>query len=182
MNINDVIKIVANLLQLNNLIDADLESYNTLDDQTKKDINLIVSSTNEVLSDIATDYFPLKATEQITVLNGSFDLTTLTHDFHKLLSVATTNAYEVEMETLKIQNGCYKLKYSYLPEVLELGDDIEVDKRVTIFALCFGVCGEFCLVSGNYAESEMWNSKYQNAISVCKRSLKMPRLKNRRWI
>lgn len=182
MNINDVIKIIANLLQLNNLIDADLDSYDTLDAQTQKDINLIVSSTNEVLSDIATDYFPLKATEQIIVSNGSFDLKNLSHDFHKLLSVETTDFYDVEMETLKIKNGSYKLTYSYLPEVLELGDDIEVDKRVTIYALCFGVCAEFCLVSGNYAESEMWNSKYQNAINVCKRSLKMPELKHRRWL
>ena len=250
MKIKDVIKTVANLLQLNNVLDANLDNIACLDTQTQRDISLIVSCINMVLCDVATDFLPLKAREKIIVQNGSFDLKTLTHDFHKLLSIETIEKYLVENEVLKIKDGSYVITYSYLPKVIELSmisqsvtstnnetyentqqvddnddnDDVvsddyttgssslvyeigdngsgsyvddnakqsdnveiieyieDVDSRLTIYALSFGVAEEFCLISGNYAESEMWNSKYQNALNVCVRSGKIPKLKSRRWI
>ena len=41
MSVKEVIKQVAILLQLNNLIDANLDDYENLDSQTKKDINIV---------------------------------------------------------------------------------------------------------------------------------------------
>ena len=75
MKVNDIVKQVATYLQLTNVMGANLSNFENLDAQTKKDINLIVSSMNEVLTDVATDYLPLFETETVEVQNGSFDLT-----------------------------------------------------------------------------------------------------------
>ena len=250
MKVKEVIKVVANLLQLGNVLDADLDNATNLNSQTQKDINLIVSCINMVLCDVATDFLPLKAQENIVVSGGEFDLKNLNHDFHKLLSVETIEKFFVENEMLKIKDGSYVINYSYLPKIVRvdfsalnaandgengsggtnsteiisddgegdgtIGDNYstggsnlvyeiddngegsyidsnvigvglnntieDVDPRLTIFALSFGVASEFCLVSGNYSESEMWNSKYQNAMNVCMRKMKISELKTRRWI
>ena len=183
MKVNDIVKQVATLLQLTNVVSADFSDFENLDTQTKKDTNLIVSSMNEVLSNVATDYLPLFESQTVEVENGNFELTTLEKPFYKLVRVKTNKPYTVDFETLKIENGVYQIDYMYLPEVYEIGDEIlEFDSRLTIYALCYGIAGEFCLISGNYSESEMWNSKYENAMQVATTQNKVFSLKQRRWI
>ena len=183
MKINDIIKEVAVMLQLSNVSSANLSNFENLDTQTQKDINLLLSCANEVLSDIATDHLPLKYTEEINVSGGEYALSGLSKTFHKLISVSTTEDYFIELDTLKIKSGTYKITYSFLPEIYEIGDTIsDCDKKVTSYALCFGIAAEYCLICGNYSESEMWNSRFDSAIQIAKRSAKMPMLKGRRWI
>lgn len=182
MKVNDVIKQVATYLQLANVMSADLTSE-SLDSQTQKDVNLILSSVNEVLSEIATEYLPLIANEEVTIQNGEFDLTTLSKPFHKLVKVRTTKKYAVDFETLKIENGTYKLEYCFLPEIAEIGDDIVgFDTKLTTYSLSFGVAAEFCMISGNYSEAEMWSSKFENAMQAISKPHKTFMLKKRRWL
>lgn len=182
MEINDVIKEVANMLQLSNVYSANFDA-DSFDTQTQKDINLIVSCINEVLCDIATDHLPLKKTETILVSGGVYQLSNLSNTFHKLIEVKTNKPYNVELENLYIENGTYEITYSFLPDIYEFGDTIEnFDTRLTMYALCFGVAAEYCLISGNYNESEMWNSRFESAMQVAKRKNGLTKLKERRWI
>lgn len=182
MEINDVIKEVANMLQLSNVYNANFDA-DSFDAQTQRDINLIISCINEVLCDIATDYLPLKKTEIINVSDGVYQLSNLSNTFHKLISVNTKKPYTVKSENLIIESGTYELTYSFLPEIFEFGDTIEdFDTRLTLYALCFGVAAEYCLISGNYNESEMWNSRFENAMQIARRKIGLAKLKERRWI
>ena len=182
MEINDVIKQVATYLQMSNVTGANLENVENLDTQTVRDINLILSCINEVLCDISTDYLPLKASEEITVLNGEFSLSGLSQDFHKLISISPNLPHVIRQNTLYVDSGTYSVEYQYLPEVYEVGDTIEdFDTRLTIYALSFGVAAEFCLISGNYSESEMWNSRFESAMQVAKRR-NLVNLKGRKWL
>lgn len=182
MEVKKVIKQVATLLQLTNVINVNFDDFENADSQTKKDVNLILSSINEVLSDVAIDFIPLKTSENITVSGGTFDLTNLTNAFYKLVKVHTKKKYVVDFETLIIENGSYKVDYLYLPDEYELADDIEeFDNRLTIYNLSYGVAAEFCAISGNYSEAEMWNSKFINSMENCKKR-KIADLKQRRWL
>ncbi|HAJ77702.1 MAG TPA: hypothetical protein DCO89_01360 [Clostridiales bacterium] len=183
MKINDVIKEVAIMLQLSNVSSAYLSNFENLDTQTQRDVNLLLSCANEVLSDIATDHLPLKFAEEITVTSGQFNLSGLSKTFHKLISIETAEDYSIELDTLKIKSGKYKITYNFLPEIYEIGDTIaDCDIRITSYALGFGIAAEYCLICGNYSESEMWNSRFESAVQIARRSAKMPKLKERRWI
>lgn len=184
MKVKDVIKQVAIFLGLTNVMSANLDNFDNLDAQTKKDINLILSSINEVLCDIATDYIFLEKEETIQVSNGSFSFSGLQEAFYKLIDVETQKDYKLGFETLEIENGDYKIKYQYLPKIYQLADTISGFERLTVYALCYGVAEEYCLISGNYSESEMWHSKFQNAMMIASKpnDVKVRTLKQRRWI
>ena len=182
MSVKEVIKQVAILLQLNNLIDANLDDYENLDSQTKKDINIVVSCINEVLCDISTDYLMLETTETIDVKEGTFDLANLSKVFYKMISFVPLNEYKIEYNNLLVKDGKYKITYNYLPEIVGLDDDIVYDNRLTIYGLCYGVAKEYCLVCGNYSESEMWESKFISAMQIAVRKSGTVFLKQRRWI
>lgn len=184
MKVKDIIKQVAIFLGLTNVMDANLDNFDNLDLQTKKDINLILSSVNEVLCDIATDYLFLQKEETIEVSEGSFSFSNLSKAFYKFVSIDTTKDYKIDFETLIIEDGTYNIKYQYLPDIYKLTDTITGFERLTQYALCYGIAEEFCLISGNYSESEMWHSKFENAMLVAKRPVnaKVKTLKQRRWI
>lgn len=182
MSVKEVLKQVAMFLQLNNLIDANLDDFENLDDQTKRDANILVSSVNEVLCDISTEYMPLVATESITVLDGSFDVENLSKDFYKVAKFGNNDSYKINLNNILAKDGIYDLTYSYLPEVVGLDDKIVFDKRLTKFALSYGVAKEYCLICGNYAEAEMWESKFKNAMLGTTKSAGVASLKHRRWI
>ena len=182
MSVKEIIKQVAILLQLNDLIDANLDDYENLDSQLKKDINVVISCINEVLCDIATDHLLLEATEEIEVIDEMFDLSKLQKVFYKLVKFYDYNAYKIEFNNLITKSGKYKITYNYLPEIVNIDDQINYDSRLTIYAICYGVAKEYCLVCGNYGESEMWESKFNNAMQVAVRKSGCVSLKPRRWI
>ena len=184
MKVKDVIKQVAIFLGLTNVMDANLDNFENLNLQTKKDINLILSSVNEVLCDIATDYLFLEKEENIAVSGGSFDFSNLTEAYYKFVDLKTTKDYKIDFESLKIEDGTYVIRYQYLPKNYALTDTISGFERLTLYALCYGVAEEFCLISGNYSESEMWHSKFENAMNVAQKPVnaKVRTLKNRRWL
>lgn len=182
MTVKQIVKQVAVLLQLNDLIDANLDDYQNLDSQLKKDINIIVSCVNEVLCDIATDYLLLENTEEIKVTDGIFDLSKLHKIFYKLVKFYDYNAYQIQYNSLLTKDGTYKITYNYLPEIVNLDDSVCYDARLTLYSICYGVAKEYCLVCGNYGESEMWESKFNNAMQIACRKSGCVTLKPRRWI
>lgn len=182
MSVKEVIKQVAIMLQLYDVIDADLDNYDNLNEQTKRDINIIVSCINEVLCDISTDYLLLETTETIKVVDGSFDLANLKEVFYKLVKFESNHAYSITYNSLQTKDGVYKMTYNYLPNIVKLSDNITYDNRLTIYGLSYGVAKEYCLVCGNYAESEMWESKFVNAMQIACRKPCSVNLAKRRWL
>lgn len=181
MKVKDIIKQVAIFVQQQNLIDANLDDFDNLDAQTKKDVNLVVSCLNEVCSDIASDFLLLKKSEDIEVANGEFDIQNLTQSLYKIISF--DDKYSIFENKILSSNGNHKISYYYLPPIFELNSDILCfDSRLTIFALSYGVSAELCLVTSNYSESEMWNSKFQNSMNILRRKASNLELKTRRWL
>lgn len=181
MQIKKVIKQVALLLQISNIINANLDDQTLFDTQMMRDVELIVDSINDVLCDISTDFLTLKTTEKISV-SGEFDLSNLSKRIYKILSIYPTIKYSVVGNKLICEDGEYEIEYQYLPAEKTIDDKIdEFGGKLTLYALSYGVASQYCMICGNYSESEMWNSKYQDAMQIAMRSSKIVSLKNRIW-
>lgn len=185
MKVNDIIKDVANLLQLSDVLDFDFET-DTLSNEselTQRDINLIVKCLNQVLTRIATEHFEFLKKESITINNGSFNLSNLTEQFYKIKSVNKNKKFKVVDGKLIVdEDGTYEVVYSYIPEEFEIGDEFDFCENLSKFAICYGICSEYCLILGDFAQSETWESKFENSLDSAKSDLRIPKIRPRRWI
>ena len=184
MEVKNLVKEVATLLQLSNVLALDLddvEELQSMDDLTERDVNLIVNCLNQTLTTIATEYIELLTSENITVVNGEFDLDDLEKNFYKIKRVENNEKFEIVDNKLRLNNGNYKIIYSYYPEELELNDEFDFYENLSKYAICYGICSQYCLILGDFAQSETWESKFENAMEMAKSQLKVMSIKNRRW-
>ena len=184
MQVKDLVKEVANFLQLTNVLDVDFddaEEMAQIDAVTQRDINLIVKCLNQVLTRIATEYIELLNVEDIVVENGQFDLDDLDEQFCKIKRLGNGKKFEVANKKLIAENGEYELLYSYLPEEFDFDDDIEIYQNLSKYAIIYGICSEFLMIMGDFAQSETYESKFENAMDSAKADLKIVDPKQRRW-
>ena len=185
MEVKNLVKEVANFLQLSNVLAVDLDDETELagmDDLTKRDVNLIVSCLNQTLTTIATEYVELLTSENITVQNGQFNLDDLEKKCYKIKKVGNFEKFEIVGNKLKLDDGNYDIIYSYFPEELELDDEFDFYENLSKYAICYGICSEYCLILGDFSQSETWESKFENAMEMAKSQLKVVSIKSRRWL
>lgn len=179
MNLKQVILQVATILKLSNITQSKIDDFDSIDSVTQKDVNLIVSSANEVINEIATEYLPLVTTQTITVSKGVFDLQTLSKPLFKIIKLSG-GVFRRELDKIYLSDGQYQITYSYLPQQVSL-DAPEIQlQNISIYALSYGVAREYCIISGNYSEAELWDSKFKEVMKLSKQK-SVATLKVRRW-
>lgn len=184
MQVKDLVKEVANFLQLNNVLDLDFEDseqMEQIDAVTQRDINLIVKCLNQVLTRIATEHVELLNIEDIVINNGIFDLDMLSKQFFKIKKLGNNEKFDLVEKQLYAQNGKYQILYSYLPTEYDFDDDLDIYKNLSKYAICYGICSEYLMILGDFSQSETYESKFENAMEVAKSNLKIAEIKHRRW-
>ena len=184
MDVKDVVKEVAGLLQLSNILNLDFEDnveMAAIDSTTQRDIDLIVKCLNLVLHRIATEYVELLKRDTVSVVNGMFDLTTLGEKIYKVKKVVGCEKYRVVDNKLFAENGNYEIVYSYFPEELDFDDQLEYFENLSHFAIYYGICSEFLMILGDFSQSEIWESKFENSMEMAKSNLKVVDIKHKRW-
>ena len=184
MQVKDLVKEVANFLQLTNVLDVDFddsEEMAAIDSVIQRDIDLIVKCLNQVLTRIATEEIELLKIETINVSNGQFDLDGLDEQFCKIKRLGDNKKFKVVGTKLIAEDGEYELLYSYIPEEIDFDDDIEIYQNLSKYVLIYGICSEFLMIMGDFSQSEIYESKFEVAIESVKRDLKVVNPKQRRW-
>lgn len=184
MEVKNLVREVAELLQLSNILSVDFDDADemaAIDSTTQRDIDLIVKCLNLVLHRIATEYVELLKKEPIMVSNGAFDLTMLDEKIYKVKKVVGCEKYQVVNDKLFAENGNYEIVYSYFPEKLDFDDTLEYFENLSQFAIYYGICSEFLMILGDFSQSEIWESKFENAMEMAKTDLKVVNVKHKRW-
>lgn len=143
----------------------------------------------EVYNEVASDYHPLYQTEQITVTNNTFNLTTLEKSFRSVKSIKNQNNneisdYEIEYDNLILPNGTYTLKYRYLPKMNEVITDKmqNFDGKISESVMAYGTCAYYCLKL-NIADSySLWETKYKQALLISMQKTEKLYIKARRFV
>lgn len=167
------------LAKLNAGGDDDDEEYN-------RAIDALVHCFNAVEDELARGYFPLVCREEITVSGGKFYYTSLSHTPVKILSLLKCRQmvkFCTEPQYLSADDGEYTIEYAYCPLEKSLDDSSDYDEAIVGARLiAYGVCAEYCLITGAYEASECWEARY---VRETERLRPLPRgghISARRWV
>lgn len=141
---------------------------------------------NTVENEIALDYIPLTAEQEIRVLGGKVYYTVLKRTPVSVLSVTDEYGnklpFTIYPEYIRTSTGAKVIVYTYAPEVKQLTDNCEYGNRLSVRLLSYGVACEYCLINGRYEEALLWDRKYKDAL-LCVAALNKPHVvRSRRWI
>ncbi len=155
------------------------------------ELSSLLRCYNLVENEVALDYFPPKTEECFTAADlseeGFLPYTAFSHAPVEILSVKGESGLPLSHESRtsglvlpqNVTQVC--VSYTYSPKEKEWGDDAEVMPQVSERLLSFGVCCEFCLTNGQYAEAATWEKKFREALRAANVGHKKLTVRSRRW-
>ena len=142
-----------------------------------------------VENEVALDYFPLEKTEKFSSLGGKVQYAVFSSSPVNIVDVKDADgnrigftAYAAYLDVSGV-TGSVSVTYAYAPPQAELGDEVAFPARISGRILAAGICSEFLLTCGRYAESEVWEGKFRDALratGVFRR--KLCSMRSRRWV
>lgn len=177
------------ILSLQMLGRADVSAameQDTLTDEQSAVIDTLVHCYNSVEDELARGYFPVAATQAVSISGGKFYYTALEHTPVKIVAVKyNSKPVKYRLTPQYIATGALsaEIEYLYCPEAKTIEDDGEYDGgTVSGRLLAYGVAAEYCLIQGAAEESACWESKYKLAIDGARRlSPERRYIPPRRW-
>ena len=183
MTVKNIILAAAKLVGVGDSV----ASYLTESDASgEADANSLLDAFNCVENQIALDYLPLKAEEEIESETGAVRYDALSRGAVCILKVTdkwgNSLPYKLFPEYLKTQAGRLKITYSYAPKEKGLDDKTDFSLYLSKRLLSYGVAAEFCLKNGLFEDAAVWEHKYKDAIAAAYRARPQVRVKSRRWV
>lgn len=168
-------------------LDSDVQEYlSGISTQGKQDAEALLRCYNNVENELALDYLPLYAEEELETETGVIRYGELSKPVVRILKVTDAwgndSAFKLFPEYLKTQAGRVLVRYAYTPTEKSFGDECEFHTLVSLRLFVYGVVAEFCLLGGRYEESAVWDRKYKEAIACAYRSRPAKQLRARRWV
>lgn len=183
MKVNDVLKIV--LLYLGYIDEYDLSREDTYNHPDKV-LSSLIRCINLVNSELTSDYLPLVTLENVEEINNEILYENLNKPIINILSIKQNGVelmYKALPDRLLLDtSGIVEVVYSYLPEYVNYGDEIEYKSRITARTFALGVCAEYALINNLFEESIAFERRYKDALKIAVRKKSEIRVKARRWI
>ena len=149
-------------------------------------IRLLVKCANIMLTEIAQEYLPLSDECRVVAKNNRFYYDEVPRRMLRITSVKDENGAEVKFMQKSFwcnvrKNGALVVGYRYVPATAEIGDDCDVDPRVSEKTLALGTCAEYCMISGMYEQSEGFAERFRQDMRSCTRPVGSVTIKERGW-
>lgn len=171
-------------LLLTSAFDEDITKE--LTDAQSKEIGFLVRCFNLIYKEVSADYLPLLYDEKIEFNQGKFELSNLTQnilDIFKLCDDDENNiSYKLFPSYIKANAEIANITYSYIPENLNLDDEVVLfGGKILPQVLSYGIAREYCLISGDHKEADIWEKRFKDGIFVEMRRKSQIKIKPRRW-
>lgn len=173
MTVKDIIKSAilftnnAHLLGLSTFCE-DSEIAPTTTQQA--DIDLYIKCFNFVYKEIASAYFPLLEKQQIKFENNKFYISDLNK---KLLNIKKIFFGKKKLKFFMFPDHIFcetdtaSIVYSYLPDDFEMADEVNLfGGRVLPQVMAYGVAREYAFIVGNFADADVWECRFKQALEV----------------
>ena len=155
-------------------------------ENAKADAENLLRCFQLVENELALDYLPLHAEEEITSATGAIGFEVFSRPLVRVLKVTNTQGQELDFKLfpnyLKTQSGKVCVTYTYTPNAKSYTDESDFKALVSIRLFAYGIAQEFCLASGRFEEAKVWESKYKQAIAGVYRANPAKKIRSRRWV
>lgn len=163
-----------------------LEENTSLTQREQERVDTMVRCYNLVNQEIASDYLPFLYTEKIDVNNSVLNFSDLSKTIINIYEVKgnlnINIRYKRYPEYLQIFGHAKKITYSYLPEDLELNDNVEFFNGLSSRIYAYGMASEYLLCDGLSEDAEIWEERFKESLFVLSRKRSEIRLPKRRWL
>lgn len=155
-------------------------------DSAEKIFKLLLECYNIVENELALDYLPLTAEDEVETKTGTVEFSVLKENVVRICKAEDESGQAVKFKLfpkyLKTQPGKLKIRYTYTPQNKGLDGECECAPAVSVRMLAYGIAAEYCLCMGLYEEAAVWDKKYKGAIEAAYKATPSKRIQSRRWI
>ncbi|MBO5310318.1 MAG: hypothetical protein J6A98_03885 [Clostridia bacterium] len=134
------------------------------------DIDLYLKCFNFVYKEIASAYFPLLEKEEIKFEDNKFYIEELNK---KLLNIKKIFVGRKKLKFFMFPDHIFceadaaSIVYSYLPNDFALDDEVNLfGGRVLAQVMAYGVAREYSFIVGNFADADVWECRFKQALEV----------------
>ncbi len=152
----------------------------------RRDLELLLACFQRVESELALDYLPLMAEDEIVTGTGVVEYAQLQREAARIFSVedewGEPIKYRLFPTHLKTKSGRLKVIYGYKPREKTIDEVSEYQTDVSKRLLVYGVSAEYCLAVGELSAANIWSEKYKQAVRAAYRAHPCKRIRSRRWL
>ena len=141
---------------------------------------------NLVENELALDYFPLQAEEELETETGAIFYSKLSRPVVRILRVCDESgasvAFKLFPEYLKTDAGKVTVRYTYTPAEKGLDGASDFYTLVSARLTAYGMAAEYQLQNGAFEDAAVWDKKYKDAIKAAYRTGRCGKIAARRWV
>lgn len=140
---------------------------------------------NLVENEVALDYLPLLAEDEIETGTGVIYYATLLREAARVVGVwdewGNAVPFTLFPDYLKTQPNKVRVRYTYLPKEKSFKDRSDFTLQASVRLFAYGVAAEYALASGLFEEAAVWEKKYKDAIKAAYCAKPSRCIRSRRW-
>ena len=182
MTVKEIILAAAGELGLTEKVQAYLDGAS---ENGKAETEKLLHCFNLVENELALDYLPLYAEEEIETLSGAVYYSEFSKRVVRILRVIgeSGNAVSFKLfpEFLKTQGGKIIVAYTYAPSEKGLDGESDYILQASVRLFAYGIAAEYSLAIGAFDDAAVWDKKYKDAIAAAYRSRPSRKMRARRW-
>ena len=184
VSVKAAVRATAQALGIADGVEAFLDGEET--EEGKKDTELLVKCFNRVENELALDYLPLLAEDEVLSSTGVVRYAELTYPAVRVFRVEDGDGTSLKStlfpDRLETSSGTVKVVYSYTPNEKSVDEESDYQTAVSERLFLYGMAAEYCLAEGELEAAGIWDKKYKEAIAAAYRLRPVKRIRSRRWV
>ena len=186
MKVKEIIKKTAKMLDMTdvcNYLNEDVEAT----EGVLEDLEKLLLACNIVNGTIASQYVEVIDVIESEVNNGIISVADFTDkNIIEIKEISNGNGVSVEYKIfggkIYVDASFVKIKFSYFPKDLSLGDNIDYYLKIDEYVFAQGVVAEYLFLKGDFEESNIFDTRFKNAIGSLLRPKRNIITASKRWI
>ncbi len=152
----------------------------------ERDTKLLLTAFYTVENELALDYLPLIAEDEVATATGVVAYADLSNPAVRVLCVedewGESVKYRLFANHIKTQAGKVKIIYAYSPKEKGLDGASEYQTLASKRLIAYGMAAEYSLAVGEMAQASAWDKKYKDAVRAAYALRPCKKIRSRRWI